>query len=218
MTETIQTPTEQWPLKRAMILSAAFLVVGIAGGWSIRGWESPQPATPANAAVATGEAQSAGTSPDPARLKQAADAEAAPMLENLKGDPRNADLLTSLGNLYYDARQYPTAIDFYGRVLAVKPSDVNVRTDMGTAYWYLGNTDSAIEEFDQALAYAPDNPNTLLNRGLVKWQGKKDGPGALSDWEKLLAANPNYDGREKVEQMMTEVKTKSGSANPARPN
>jgi cytochrome c-type biogenesis protein CcmH/NrfG len=70
----------------------------------------------------------------------------------------------------------------------------------------MGNADAAIAEFNKALTYAPTNPNTLFNLGLVKWQGKKDAAGAIADWEKLLAANPHYEGRDKVEQMMTEVK------------
>jgi cytochrome c-type biogenesis protein CcmH/NrfG len=77
---------------------------------------------------------------------------------------------------------------------------------MATAYWFMGNADLAIAEFNKALTYAPDNPNTLFNLGLVKWKGKMDGAGAAADWEKLLAANPNYEGRDKVEQMLAEVK------------
>jgi tetratricopeptide (TPR) repeat protein len=140
-----------------------------------------------------------------------ADAQAAPLLEKLKADPQNPDLLTSVGNLYYDAQQYPTAIDYYGRVLKVKPFDANVRTDMGTAYWYTGNADSAIAAFNLALKDAPDNPNTLFNRGLVRLKGKADAAGAIADWQKLLAINPNYAAKDQVEQMMAEAKKQLAS-------
>jgi cytochrome c-type biogenesis protein CcmH/NrfG len=70
----------------------------------------------------------------------------------------------------------------------------------------MGNADTAIAELNKALVHAPANPNALFNLGLVKWQGKKDAAGAMADWEKLLAANPNYEGRDKVEQMMAEAK------------
>jgi cytochrome c-type biogenesis protein CcmH/NrfG len=40
----------------------------------------------------------------------------------------------------------------------------------------------------------------------VKWQGKKDTAGAVADWEKLLAANPGYEARDKVEKMMADAK------------
>jgi tetratricopeptide (TPR) repeat protein len=114
-------------------------------------------------------------------------------------------LLTSIGNVYYDARLYPAAVNYYGRVLQVKPSDASVRTDMATAYWYLGNADRSIAEFNTALKYAPTNPNTLFNLGLVKWQGKHDSTSAIADWKKLLATNPDYAARDQVEKMLSDV-------------
>jgi cytochrome c-type biogenesis protein CcmH/NrfG len=139
-----------------------------------------------------------------------ADTQAAPLLEKLKSDPNNPDLLASIANFYYDAQQYPIAVDYYGRALKAKPADAAMRTDMATAYWYMGNADTAITEFNKALTYEPNKPNTLFNLGLVKWQGKMDINGAVADWEKLLAKNPNYEGKEKVEQMIAEAKKHSG--------
>jgi tetratricopeptide (TPR) repeat protein len=191
-----------------MILSAVCLAGGIAGGWAIRGTHNAVagPADAVNVPATDNGANLATQAPNPARLKEMADAQAAPLLAQLKSDPANPDLLTSLGNLYYDAQQYPAAVDYYGRALAVRPADPAVRTDMGTAYWYMGNADSAIAEFNQVLTYAPNNPNTLFNLGLVKWKAKKDSAGAVAAWEKLLAANPNYEGKDKVEQMLAEVR------------
>jgi tetratricopeptide (TPR) repeat protein len=141
-----------------------------------------------------------------------ADAQAAPLLERLKNDSQNPALLAAIGNVYYDAQQYSNAVDYYQRTLQIKPADADVRTDMATAYWFQGNADSALAEFTKALTYAPNNPNTLFNRGLVKWRGKKDGPGALADWNKLLAANPAYDQKAAVEKMIAEVKSQSAAA------
>jgi cytochrome c-type biogenesis protein CcmH/NrfG len=69
----------------------------------------------------------------------------------------------------------------------------------------MGNADTAVAEFNKALTYAPTNPNTLFNLGLVKWQGKRDSAGAIANWKKLLATNPNYDAKDKVEQMLSDV-------------
>jgi tetratricopeptide (TPR) repeat protein len=135
-----------------------------------------------------------------------ADAKAAPLLDKLKSDPNNPDLIAGIGNVYYDAQQYPIALDYYGRALKARPSDAGVRTDMATAYWYMGNADQAIAEFNKALHFAPNNPNTLFNLGLVMWRGKMDAAGAIADWEKLLAANPNYGEKDKVNQMINEAK------------
>jgi tetratricopeptide (TPR) repeat protein len=149
-------------------------------------------------------------SPDAARLKAMADAQAAPLIEKLKTDEKNPALLASIGNFYYDARQFPIAVDYYRRALTARPADAAVRTDMATAYWFMGDADTAIAEFDNALIYAPNNPNTLFNRGMVKWQGKKDAAGAIADWEKLLATDPNYEGKDKVERMLDEARRASG--------
>jgi len=134
-----------------------------------------------------------------------ADTQAASLLAKLSADPSNPDTLASIANLYYDAQQYPVAVDYYSRSLQSRPSDASVRTDMATAYWYMGNAEEAIAQFNQALVFAPTNPNTLFNLGLVKWQGKHDGPAAIALWKKLLESNPNYEQKDKVLQMLSDV-------------
>lgn len=212
MTDTNRTLMKPWTSKNAILLAAACLVVGVAGGWFIHGPQAAAigPAKTPEAAVAANAAAVPPQAPGPAQLKQMADAQAAPLLDKLKSDAANAELLINVGNIYYDAQQYPVAIDYYGRALKAKPSDAAVRTDMATAYWYMGNADTALAEFDKALTYAPTNPNTLFNRGLVKWKGKGDGAGAVADWKKLLATNPNYDAKDKVKEMLDEVKSHAG--------
>jgi cytochrome c-type biogenesis protein CcmH/NrfG len=204
-----------WTGVQAYTLAVVCLLLGMAGGWLIRGSQSPasaaaavETASPSASAPST-MGGGANAQPTPDQMKKMADTQAAPLIEKLKSDPNNPELLTGVGNFYYDAQQYPIAVDYYGRALKAKPSDAGVRTDMATAYWYMGNADSAITEFNKALTYEPNKPNTLFNLGLVKWQGKMDINGAVADWEKLLKANPNYEGKDKVEQMIAEAKKHS---------
>lgn len=202
-----------WTSRRALMLMTLCLFVGIAGGYAIRGNGVSAADAPAKAAPPAPVAMNTGTAtetPAPNRLKEMADQQAAPLLARLKADPANPDLLNSVGNLYYDAQVYPIAVGYYGQSLAAKPADAAVRTDMATAYWYMGDPDRAISEFDRALGYAPNNPNTLFNRGMVKWQGKRDAAGAIADWKKLLATNPKYEERNKVEQMLADVEKQVG--------
>jgi len=199
----------QWTSRQALILATLCLALGIAAGWVIRGFQgtaSPQTAIPKQASpVSAADAQQQTG----AQLRQMADAQAAPLFAKLRSNPNDSDAVIAVGNLYYDAQQYPIAVDYYRRALQARPSDSSVRTDMATAYWYLGNVDQAIAEFNKALAYAPTNPNTLFNLGLVKWQAKHDGAGAIADWQKLLNANPEYEQKDKVLQMLSEVKRRS---------
>ncbi|MFZ0479409.1 MAG: tetratricopeptide repeat protein [Terriglobales bacterium] len=227
MPDNNTSSTTNWTGVQAYTLAVVCLLLGMAGGWLIRGSQSSAAAAPAETASApapTGmggamNGQPVNGQPTPDQLKQMADAQAAPLIEKLKADPNNPELLAGIGNYYYDAQQYPIAIDYYGRALKAKPADAAIRTDMATAYWYLGNADSAIAEFNKALSYEPNKPNTLFNLGLVKWQGKMDINGAVADWEKLLATNPNYEGKDKVQQMIAEAKKHTGvkPGTPAKP-
>ena len=215
MTTTVRTPIEKWTQKQALVLSAICLIAGIAGGWSIRAWRSSAASEPAQvvttAAPVAPVAAAQAPAPSPAQLKAMADTQVAPLMAKLKLDANNAELLTSIGNIYYDAQQYASAVDYYGRALKVKPDAASVRTDMATAYWYTGDADRAIAEYNKVLASAPNNTNALFNRGLVKWRGKKDAAGALADFKELMAIDPNYAGKAQVDQMTAEAKSQAGA-------
>jgi tetratricopeptide (TPR) repeat protein len=223
MTDTNRaTSIEQWTSVQAYVLAVICLLVGIAGGWFIRGSQSPAaaPAETASApAPAAGSADAGAQTPTPAQMQKMADTQAGPLLEKLKADPTNAGLLENIGNIYYDAQQFPTAIDYYQRALKVQPANTGVRTDMATAYWYTGNADAAIAEFQKSLSYEPNKANTLFNLGIVEWQGKMDIDKAVATWQKLLDTNPNYEAKDKVLELMAQAKKHSGvkPGTPAKP-
>ncbi|HET6930096.1 MAG TPA: tetratricopeptide repeat protein [Candidatus Acidoferrum sp.] len=210
------TSAETWTGAQASALAVVCLLVGIAGGWMVRRSTST-PATSQTFATPAQALAAAPSQPAPAnfglesampsaqQLKQTADTQAAPLLQRLQAEPENAALLANLGNIYYDAKQYPAAIDYYERSLKVQPADTSVRTDLGTSYWYSGNADSAIAQFNKSLTYDPNKADTLFNLGIVKWQGKKDGPGAVAAWKKLLEANPAYPNKDAVLQLMAQA-------------
>lgn len=205
-----------WTTTQAVAVALISLLLGLAGGWFIRKSFVPAPTAPA-ATSPTAPASNAlpaplgplAATPTPDQLKKMADTQAAPLLDNLKSDPNNPDLLARIGNIYYDVKQYPTAIDYYQRSLRLQPANAAVRTDMGTAYWYSGNADTALAEFNKALAYEPNKANTLFNIGIVKWQSKNDAAGAIAVWQKLLDTNPNYEARDKVQQLIHQAKSGS---------
>ena len=113
-----------WTYQRALMLMAFCLLAGIAGGWGIRGIH-PASADPARVVSAppVAPANTTAQAPSPTQLKVMADNQAASQILKLKSDPKNLELLTNIGNVYYDAQQYPTAIDYYGRVLQLNASD-----------------------------------------------------------------------------------------------
>ena len=77
-----------------------------------------------------------------------------------------------------------------------------MRTSLGTTCWYRGNGDAAITQFNKSPTYDAKKADTLFNLGIVKWQGKKDAPGAVAAWKKFLDTNPAYPDKEAVPQLM----------------
>jgi len=192
-----------WTSLQAYLLAAFSLLLGVALGYLFRGSASPAAQAAAPAASQQDSSFQRGQQADAqAALAQAA----APLLDAVNKNAGDYDSLVKLGNVYYDGQQYPTAIQYYERALAIHPENPDVRTDMGTAYWYTGNADKAIAEMETSLKYRSGHPQSLFNLGWIKWQGKGDAKGAVEAWEKLLKDNPNYPQKEQVEQYIAKAK------------
>lgn len=190
-----------WTGLQAYLLAAFCLVLGVALGYLFRGSASPSGASVVQTTPQRNDAQAN------ARNAQAALAEAAaPYLDAVSKNPNDYESLVKLGNLFYDAQQYPPAIQYYEKALTIHPENVDVRTDMGTAYWYAGNADKALEEMQTSLKYQPGHPQTLFNVGWIRWQGKGDPKGAIAAWQQLLKANPDYPQKQQVEQYIAKAK------------
>jgi len=193
-----------WTGPQAYILAAFCLFLGVVLGYLFRGSASPAQAAAATTAKQSGSAMQ---QPQPDPNAQAALAQAAaPLLEIVSKSPNDYDSLVKLGDLFYDGKQFTSAIGYYERALVIHPDNPDVRTDMGTAYWYNGDAERAIAELQTSLKYRPGHPQTLFNLGWVRWQGKADPKGAVEAWEQLLKANPEYPQRQQVEQYIAKAK------------
>lgn len=209
MTQKEGQATGQWTSTQAYVLSVICLLVGVAVGYLARGSASPRASTfPAQTGPANVGA--AAQTPTPEQMRQMAETEAAPLLAQLKNDPNNADLLYKVGNVYYDAQQFPEAVKYYEECLTINPKATDVRTDMATAYHFMGQSDRALQEYEQVLKVDGKHANALFNTGMVKWQDKQDMSGAIAAWKKLLETNPQYPQREKVQQLIAQAEQHLG--------
>lgn len=211
MANSAQTQNQNWTATQAYVLAVICLVVGIALGYFIRGSASPAQPTVAASPEATSGGPNGPMGPGQLQAipqQQSAEvvaASAKPLIEALTANPDDWDKLVQLGNIYYDASVYPEAIAYYTRAVKIRP-DANVLTDLGTAYFYTGDSKTALSTFDQSLKIDPKHPNTLFNIGIVKWQGMKDPKGAIEVWEKLLKEHPDYQGKQKVQELIERAK------------
>ena len=192
-----------WTGTQAYVLAAFCLLLGVALGYLFRGSASG----PAQVAAVSTQPETDVRPQQPDPNVQAALAQAtAPLLDAVNKDPNDYDSLVKLGNLFYDGQQFPKAIQYYERALAIHPDNPDVRTDMGTAYWYTGDADKAVAAMERSLKYRPGHPQTLFNLGWVRWQGKQDPKGAIEAWQQLLKVNPDYPQRQQVEQYIAKAK------------
>lgn len=106
-------------------------------------------------------------------------------------DPKNIESRVQLGNMFFDAEQYPQAITWYEQAIALNPADANVSTDLGVAYYYTNQPDRALAQFEKSLAADPKHTKTLLNVGIVRAFGKNDLAGAAKAWEEVVAIAPD---------------------------
>ena len=198
-----QTSSTTWAL-----ISGACLLLGLAVGYVIFG--GPRAAVPVAAPATQVPAPAPATGgPQPGLM----DEQQAQALRNiLARNPTDVQANTQLGHLYYDSGRFAEAVGPYQQAFAIDSRNVNLSTDLGTALWYSGRPDEAIAQFTRSLGIDPTHPQTLFNLGIVKRDGKQDYAGAVQAWEKLLAANPSYAERDKVQQLISQAKAQMGSS------
>lgn len=105
----------------------------------------------------------------------------------LAARPNDADVLTQLGNDYFDLGDHNKAVEYYQKSLQKDPRNADVITDMGISYRKLGKSQDSANAFRRALEVDPNHPMALFNLGIVLRDDLKDPEGALKAWETFLA-------------------------------
>jgi len=146
-------------------------------------------------------------------MKHMADKKAEPLLEKLKADPNNHDLLEQVGKIYQATHQFKEAAGYYERALKTEPKNTAIRTEMASCLYYNGDIEGALDQLQQGLRDNPKDANSLFNLGMIKWQGKQDAKGALSAWRQLLKTNPQLSAERKaqVEKLIADVQVQGKS-------
>ena len=206
------------PSARVYPLAGAALILGLALGYFLLGPKTVQQATaPRTAAPAAsmGVGMPPGGHPKPTmeQMKAMADVKAAPLLEALKTNPKDAKLLAQLAALYASTHQFKDAVTYYKKSLELDPKNVTTRTELASSLYYLGDVDGALSELQQALKYKPTDVNALFNLGMIKYKGKDDPAGAIAAWQQLLKAHPDLDRKPEVDQLIAEAKQKTEAKN-----
>ena len=129
-------------------------------------------------------------------------------------NPKDPEAALKLANYLYDQRQYDKSIEWYQRVVALEPKNVNARTDMGTAYFYTGRAQDALQEYRKSLEIDPKHEPTLLNMIIVNLEGTHDVAAAQAAWERLRKVNPNSPQLASMKEKIDVARGQGSSAAP----
>ena len=185
--------------------SIAYVVAGMCFG-IILGWVigtqqarsaalAPVAAAPAAAPASAPAAQQRQPPPlDEARVKA--------LRATLTSDPKNASAMVQLGNTYFDAEQFDTAITWYQSALAIDPANADASTDLGVSYFYTDRPDQALAQFEHSLKIDPRHTKTMLNKGIVLAFGKQDIRAASEEWKRVVTLAPGSSEGEAARKML----------------
>ena len=172
----------------AIVFGIAGTLFGLIIGWVLGSQQTArtarQVAPVAQAAPAQTQQQAA---PQPVPVDQARVKALETMAAQNAKDPQPR---VQLGNMYFDAEQFPDAIKWYEQAIALAPKDADVSTDLGVAYYYTNQPDRALRQFDHSLSVDPKHIKTLLNVGIVRAFGKQDLQGAAQAWQRVVEIDP----------------------------
>jgi tetratricopeptide (TPR) repeat protein len=197
----------------AIVFGLSGTMFGLLMGWIIGSQQAPRVAAPtpqsaSNAAAASAASGAPQAPPEPVfDERRAADLE-----RSAKEQPKDAAVRARLADLYYDARRFPQAIQWYEASLALDPKNVNVSTDLAAAFYYMNDFDRALKQIDVSLAIDRAHAKTLLNQGIILAFGKHDLAGAKASWEKVVATAPGTEEAARARQGLDAIAAPAGPA------
>jgi len=206
MDRDVQAGPVRWSSVQAYAFAAVCLVIGVVCGYLLHPpMKSSVAAAPPTQAVEQNAPVQSAPMPSPEQMKHMGNKMAEPLLEQLKSDPNNAEVLAKVGSVYFRSGQFPQAAEYYEKSVKAKPT-ANGYVSLSNAYHYAGQDDQAIAMLNQALQVDPKSADALFNLGMLNWRVKNDPKAAIDDWERLIKSNPKHPKRAQVEGMIAKAK------------
>ncbi len=180
----------------ALVFGISGVFFGIVLGW-ILGSQAAAPRAGAQPAMAAAAAPASQPAPPPLDARRAADLE-----QQANARPQDAAVRIELGNLYYDAERFETAIPWYLAALSLDPNSIDASTDLAVCYYYTNQIDQALAQLDRSLAIDPRHAKTLLNQGIIRAFGREDLAGATESWQRVVEMSPDSEEGRRAKQLL----------------
>ena len=107
-------------------------------------------------------------------------------------DPKNYDLLLSLGDVYMAAYDLDSAIRTYCDAIMLDPENYKGYSKAGIALWEKEYLEEALVSFHKSIDLNPNNEYAQNNLGILYLDGLGDAEEALEYFETAIELNPSY--------------------------
>lgn len=115
----------------------------------------------------------------------------AELMAQVQADPDNRDALFELGESFFLAGEWQSAIDWFTKFLTLEPANVHAKTDVGTANFNLGNYEEAKASWLSAMEIDPNDPQLHYNMGFFYANVEPvDLNAAMAEWQKVVELAP----------------------------
>ncbi len=84
------------------------------------------------------------------------------------------------------------ALDYYAKVVAIRPDDALTRARIAYLHHEAGRTQEAIRGYERVCALAPESSEHWFNLGFLR-QASGDHQAAMADFDRAMAADPKQD-------------------------
>lgn len=171
-----------------VVLLLVGILLGFAAGYFTAGGGRPAPVRAASPA--------AGPSGD--RLGE--------LQQAVARDPESPELLTELGNAYYDREDWDRAIASYEKARRKAPKNANLLSDLGAAYRNRGEFDLAVSFFQKARQNDADHWQSLLNWVLVEAFDRRDPASAQRAFDELKKRYPGVPNLDRIQTQISSLR------------
>lgn len=118
-------------------------------------------------------------------------------------DPESPELLTALGNAWFDREDWDRAIAAYEKARRKAPEDARLLSDLGAAYRNRGKLKRAVALFERARKSDPDHWQSLLNLVLVHAYDLKDPAAAQRSLDELKRRYPEIPDLDRIQERIS---------------
>jgi len=138
---------------------------------------------------------------------------------NLTAGQTSAQAERTLGNWFYDHRDWPEAQRRYESAIRQGSDDADIRTDLGNVYRFQGRAQDALTQYQLAQRQNPQHEFSLFNQGILFADELNDRTAALAIWRQYLERFPAGRNVELARQLLAQATgTMPASATPSAVN